>query len=617
MARRKKSRPVKSPPTVRAKFDVAQTTSENRNHWVNADNLSARAALSPAVRRVVRARSRYEAENNSWYAGILNTAANHVIGNGPRLAVSTANTEGNARLERAWRQWARRVDLADQLRIMFVSYWKDGEVFALRSYNARNGVPTDLKTLEADQITTPFIGSALADRFTDDGIRFDADTNELQFYILRSHPGGVASVAATEGEWVRSDRVLHLFRAERPGQVHGIPRVTPSLQQLPIMRRQELATLYSSENVANFSMYLKTNVPVSAAESAESFAEREMARNMLTTLPEGWEIGQIEPKQPGPQYEMFQRQCLMSFGRCTNMPYALLAGTGKDSNFSSMKGDIRQLWEPEVVVEQNRLEVMIVDRLFQWFLEDCVYHAADVLAGMPPIGDIDYSWTWPPVPDVDPIDTANAAVLRITNGISSPSRELARMNVDYETLAARSAADFGVDSSTWKRALFAKHFEAPAAGTVSVSTGDSAASSVADTATNGAQVTSIVEIISQVAAGVIPKATAMALIRSAFPAVPVANVSDMLAPFTETTPAQHQAAAALPQGEYTELGQRAFSNNQKRISKTLAQYASGEVNRTLAETTLESIGMAPDRIQRLLDDAEDGTVDEQIEEVTA
>lgn len=205
----------------------------------------------------------------------------------------------------------------------------------------------------------------------------------------------------------------------------------------------------------------------------------------------------------------------------------------------------------------------------------------------------------------------------ITNGISSPSRELARMNVDYETLAARSAADFGVDSSTWKRALFAKHFEAPAAGTVSVSTGDSAASSVADTAMNGAQVTSIVEIISQVAAGVIPKATAMALIRSAFPAVPVANVSDMLAPFTETTPAQHQAAAALPQGEYTELGQRAFSNNQKRISKTLTQYAAREVSRTLAETTLESIGMAPDRIQRLLDDAEDGTVDEQIEEVTA
>jgi hypothetical protein len=316
------------------------------------------------------------------------------------------------------------------------------------------------------------------------------------------------------------------------------------------MRRQELATLYSSENVANFSMYLKTNMAVSAAESAEAFAEREMARNMLTTLPEGWEIGQIEPKQPGPQYEMFQRQCLMSFGRCTNMPYALLAGTGKDSNFSSMKGDIRQLWEPEVVVEQNRLEVMIVDRLFQWFLEDCVYHAADVLAGMPPIGDIDYSWTWPPVPDVDPIDTANAAVLRITNGISSPSRELARMNVDYETLAARSAADFGVDVATMKAAWFSKHFPA------------------------------------------------------------------VVAPPAIGEP--QQAAAELPQGEYTELGQRAFSNNQKRISKTLAQYAAGEVNRTFAETTLESIGMAPDRIQRLLDDAEDGTVDESIdEEVTA
>ncbi|MFN9289302.1 MAG: phage portal protein, partial [Planctomyces sp.] len=161
-----------------------------------------------------------------------------------------------------------------------------------------------------------------------------------------------------------------LYRAERPGQTRGIPRATPALQTLPIMRRQELATLYSAETAANFAMYLKSNSPaIDPADSPADFAEIELTRNMLTTLPAGWEIGQVEPKQPGPLYEMFQRQALMSFCRCTNMPYTLAAGTGKDANFSSFKGDMKNVWEPEVQVEQNRIQMDIVERLWQWFLE--------------------------------------------------------------------------------------------------------------------------------------------------------------------------------------------------------------------------------------------------------
>ena len=87
---------------VRAKFDLAQTTAENRKHWGSADTLSARAALSSAVRRVVRTRSRYEAENNSWYAGILRTAVNHIVGGaGPRLQVLTGNVDADRKIGRA------------------------------------------------------------------------------------------------------------------------------------------------------------------------------------------------------------------------------------------------------------------------------------------------------------------------------------------------------------------------------------------------------------------------------------------------------------------------------------------------------------------------------------
>jgi len=608
-----------------ARFDLAQTTPENRKHWTNADGLAARAAISPAVRRVVRIRSRYEAENNSWYAGILRTASNHIVGaTGPRLQVLTADAEANRRLEAAWRAWATKVDLADILRTCVEAYWRDGEVFVMRGSSVRFPLALDLLVLEADQIATPWQQSQLVDPFVDDGIRFDRATNELEFYVYDHHPGLNTPVSTLKGQWYPARELCHLFRAERPGQTRGVPRATPALQTLPIMRRQELATLYSAETAANFAMYLKTNgSAVTPATAPADFAEIELTRNMLTTLPEGWEIGQVEPKQPGPLYEMFQRQALMSFCRCTNMPYTLAAGTGKDANFSSFKGDMVNVWAPEVAVEQNRMQIGVIERLWQWFLEAAVF-VPGLLNGLPAIADIDHRWHWPPLPELDQVEAAQAAEIRLAAGLSTPTEEHARRGKDWDLESARAAADFGVSAEVYRQAVFAKTFDQQAGATASgpaESLVTTSTTAVADTAMNGAQVTSIVAIIGQVAAGVIPAASAAALIRSAFPLIPAANVDQMLAPLA-SVPQQSQVApqstAGTIGGEYATIGQRAFSNNQKRIRKTLDDLATGDVSRVMAEQTLQSIGLAPERATVLIDDAlSDGVTDDELQQVDA
>jgi lambda family phage portal protein len=613
---RKKHKPIE----VNAKFDLAQTTADNRKHWAAADGLSARAAMSAAVRRVVRIRSRYEAENNSWYAGILRTAVNHIVGNGPRLQLLTASPEANARIEKAWRQWATKIDLADMLRTICEAYWRDGEVFVMRADRPQNWPLTlDIRTIEADQVANPWASSVYNDPFIDDGIRFDRSTNELEVYVYNHHPGGNVPLSTMDGNWYSSKEVLHLFRADRPGQTRGIPRATPALQTLPIMRRQELATLYSAETAANFAMYLKSNSPsLDPSSSPADFAEIELTRNMLTTLPAGWEIGQVEPKQPGPLYEMFQRQALQSFSRCTNMPYTLAAGTGKDANFSSFKGDMKNVWEPEVQCEQSRIEWSIIEPVFRWFLESAIY-VPGLLDGLPSINQIDHRWHWPPLPELDAVDSANAAAIRLSTGQSTLTQEHARRGQDWATEVARAADDFGIDVLTYKRALFAKTFDSASSAPTSttLTTGTTA---VADTAMNGAQVTSIVEIISQVAGRVIPPISAKALIRSAFPAIPEANVDAMLSPFAAlpSTVQPGIAADGMPQGEYTQLGQRAFSNNQKRIMQTLQKLVDGAVTQVMAEQTLASIGLAPDRIAALIADALDGGIEPSvIQEVAA
>lgn len=437
---------------IQARFDLAQTTSQNRKHWANADGLSARAALSPGVRRIVRLRSRYEAENNSWYAGILRTAATHIVGPGPRLQVQGGTVEQNRWIELQWHKWAKRVKFHDVLRTAVEAYWRDGSSILMR-FQPQDLL--DVLLLEVDQLGSPFTQPAF-DPYVDDGIRFDPATNELAYFIYDHHPGGNVPVNTLSGRWYPSTEVAHLYRAERPGQVHGIPRATPALQTLPIMRRQELATLLAAETAASFATFLKTNSPaVTPGQMEADFAEIEIARNMLMTLPEGWDIAQVDPKHPGPSYEMFQNQALVSFSRCTNMPFHLAKGSGMDSNFSSMKGDIRQLWAPEVAVEQERIESDVMTKVFQWFLEWLVIQPGSTL---PPLNSIVAHWRWPPIPDVDPIDTANTVALRLSTGQTTPSSEMALSGKDWEFECKQAATDYGVDVMTLKRSIFAKTF---------------------------------------------------------------------------------------------------------------------------------------------------------------
>jgi capsid protein len=74
--------------------------------------------VNPEVRRILRNRARYEVANNSYAKGIALTLANDTIGTGPRLQMLTDDAEANARIEDAFEQWSRAVDLAGKHRTM-------------------------------------------------------------------------------------------------------------------------------------------------------------------------------------------------------------------------------------------------------------------------------------------------------------------------------------------------------------------------------------------------------------------------------------------------------------------------------------------------------------------
>mgnify|MGYP003730645049 CR=1 FL=1 len=328
---------------LRAKYDAAQTTADNRRHWANADGLSAAAAMSPEVRRILRNRARYEVANNSYAKGIVLTLANYVIGTGPRLQMLTGTPEINRFVEREFARWADAVGLAGKLRTMRIAQCESGECFALLTTNPRVDAPVqlDLRLIEADQVATPAMLGLYADNVAD-GIEFDSFGNPLAYYILRHHPGDprAASARLTEYDRVPAAAVIHLFRPERPGQIRGVPEITPALPLFAMLRRYTLAVIAAAESAANIAVLMKTTLPPNGeAAEVEPNAEMELSPNTAVFVPEGWEPAQVKAEQPATTYDMFKREILNEIARCLNMPYNIAAGNSSSYNYASGRLD--------------------------------------------------------------------------------------------------------------------------------------------------------------------------------------------------------------------------------------------------------------------------------------
>ncbi len=118
-------------------------------------------------------------------------------------------------------------------------------------------VQLDLKLVEAEQVTSPLL--ALDSYRYLDGIRFDEHGNAISYDVLREHPGDDAFSLTENYDTIDASSILHYFRSDRPGQIRGIPDITPALPLFAQLRRFTLAVLAAAETAADFAGILYTS----------------------------------------------------------------------------------------------------------------------------------------------------------------------------------------------------------------------------------------------------------------------------------------------------------------------------------------------------------------------
>ena len=370
-----------SAPAMAARFDSAMTTADNQAHWSMADGLAADAAANPMIRYVLRNRARYEAANNCYARGLIDAYATDLIGTGPRLQMETGDDDADAWIEAEFSRWARAAKLAEKLRTMSKAKMGDGEAFALQISNP--GMPTpvklDLRTIEADQVR--FVDISLLTVPSVDGIRFDDYGNPVSYHVLRVHPGfwsyatGYVGFPWEYDVWP-SKFVMHWFRKDRAGQHRGLPDIMPALPLFAQLRRVTLAVLQAYETVANHAFWMKT--PLSAEQMADTDTEIvapnpfdmfPLHRNTITTLPDGYDIGQTEAQHPKSEHDAFTTCILREIGRCIKAPYRKISGDSAQANFSADNHNELDWWRG-IEETHKDLEYDVLDRtLAAWLLE--------------------------------------------------------------------------------------------------------------------------------------------------------------------------------------------------------------------------------------------------------
>ena len=423
---------------IEAAYDAAQTTSENQKHWRWADNLSAGQANSVEVRQTLRDRSRYEIANNSFASGIVDTLANDTIGTGPRLQIQTADATVNAEIEAKWNAWWRARNLSTRLRTARRAKAGDGEAFMIRT-NSRRGqlaISLDVRLVECDQFDNPNETNANPRHVS--GVHCDEFGDPIAYDMLDQHPGDLHGFNPLEPKRIDADAVIHWFRQDRPGQIRGIPEITPALPLFAMLRRYTLAVLLAAETAADFAAVLETMATPFDDEGSPEIADVDpfdgvdIDRGMMTSLPRGWKMNQFDPKQPTTTYLQFRNAILNEISRCVHMPANKARADSSGYNYASGRLDHNTYYEA-IDVERNQCEIEVTDRIFGWWLDEALM-VPGYLPQLPqafPDG-LPRHWYWPGHKHSDPTKEAGAVKTLHTLGLITDEAYLLGEGIDPE-----------------------------------------------------------------------------------------------------------------------------------------------------------------------------------------
>lgn len=323
----------------------------------------------------------------------------------------------------------------------------DGEVLLRRRWRAgpfaaQLDLPFQVEMIEADYLN-PWLTSNGKNEVID-GVEYGPTGAPVAYHILRQHPGAMFLRRDSQSDRVPAADIIHVFRADRPGQTRGVSWFAPVMMTLGDLSDYQEAEILKQKIAALMAGFITSDEPEIAASGdaeadADDFGLGEVQPGTITELPPGKSISWSDP--PAVQgYDGFMRQNLAAVAMGLGITYESLAGDLSRVNFSSARMGRMEMdrnieaWQQQIMVGQ------MCAGLERWI--------RDAAQLVPNFLDADFTieWTAPRRPVIDPAREIPAMIKEIDAGLNSRQRAQRQLGRDPAVIQSERIADAAFDA---------------------------------------------------------------------------------------------------------------------------------------------------------------------------
>ena len=369
----------------------------------------ANVANGPAL-AALRELSRDLLRNNGWAENAIRTIVHNTVGWGilPKPE-DRSRARGKAAL-RIWNAWANskacdfdgRLNFYGLQQLAMETVALSGEVLIVRQPAANADalpIPMRVQVLEPDYLDMSrngMIGPSGGQIIQ--GIEFDKQGRRTAYWLFTAHPGSAAMNSRFESVRTPADRVLHIYRVDRPGQVRGVPWLASAITRLKDFDDFEDAELMQQKVAACFGAFVtdmeSPATPIGAPGTANNGDDLDQLEpGHIAYLKPGQTVVFAQP--PRAQDSGFSVRTLRRIAAGVGVTYEDISGDYSQVNFSSARMARLKHWQSVHGWRWHMLIPQLCDGVWRWAME-----LAMAVNGWPAVPGA--QWAAPPMPILEP-----------------------------------------------------------------------------------------------------------------------------------------------------------------------------------------------------------------------
>ncbi len=364
----------------------------------------------------LRELSRDLRRNNGWAKRGVQVIVNNTIGWGIMPKPAGRSRARSATAIQLWNEWADstacdfdgRLNFYGLQRLAMETIVESGEVIILRQPSPDLRIPMRLQVLEPDYLDHNRNGLPTENGgHIIDGVEFDRLGRRVAYWLFTAHPGG-QRLATSRFESVRvpADRVLHVYRVDRPGQVRGVPWLAAAITRLKDLDDFEDAELMQQKVAACFGAFVTdmdgAALPVGKKDDKNDRIEH-LAPGHIAYLPPGKTVTFAQP--PRAQDAAFSTRVLRRIFVSLGVPYEEGTGDYSQVNYSSARMARLAHWQNVGEWREHLVIPQLCAGVWGWAMRDL--RELEDWPEMPGA-----QWAAPPMPILEP-DKEGLAYLRL------------------------------------------------------------------------------------------------------------------------------------------------------------------------------------------------------------